>query len=159
MESAQIPASDIGPTLVDERLVGALDELIGAAVGVTTVALAQTVIGQDLTLPQWRALVVISSTNGLRVSDVATRIGMSRPSMTRLVQRLQRRGVIITEPDPSDRRATILRATPAGMAMRVATMSGRRRLIVDALGSGAEALSPDLAHCLMAIAQALGRYR
>ncbi|HEY7937598.1 MAG TPA: MarR family transcriptional regulator [Candidatus Limnocylindrales bacterium] len=159
MEPTQTPTAHDGLAVVDERLIGALDELVGAAVGVTTVALAQTVIGQDLTLPQWRALVVISSTDGLRVSDVAARIGMSRPSMTRLVQRLQRRGVIVAEPDPSDGRATILRATAAGMAMRVATMTGRRRLIVEALGSRPETFSPDLAHGLTAIARALERYR
>lgn len=159
MESAQTPAPDAALAGVDEGLVAALDELVGAAVGVTTVALAQTVLGQDLTLPQWRALVVISSADGLRVSDVASRIGMSRPSMTRLVQRLQRRGVIVAEADPSDGRAMILRATPAGMAMRVATMSGRRRLIIDALGTRPEALSPDLAHGLRSIAKALERYR
>ncbi len=138
--------------------MAALDRLVAAAVGVTTVALAETTAGHDLTVPQWRALVVISSSSGLRASEVAARLGMSRPSMSRLIRRLERRGVIVVEPDPTDGRATVLRATPAGVAMRVATMSRRRELILDALAEGSESLPPGLARGLDAIAGSLERY-
>jgi DNA-binding MarR family transcriptional regulator len=143
---------------VDDDLVAALDRLVGAAVAVTTVALSQTVGGDELTLPQWRALVVITSASGLRASEVAARIGMSRPSMTRLVQRLVRRGVVVVTSDPSDGRATILRPTQAGLALRVATMSRRRKLIVDALGARTWSLPPELVRGLDAIAESLERY-
>ncbi len=143
---------------VDDLLLAALDRLVVAAVAVTTVALAQTESARDLTLAQWRALVVISSSNGLRSSEVARRIGMSRPSMTRLVQRLQRRGLIGVEPDPSDGRATILRATTAGAATKVAMMARRRSLIVDALAERRNDLSPEAAGELETIAEALERY-
>ncbi|HEY6013494.1 MAG TPA: helix-turn-helix domain-containing protein, partial [Candidatus Limnocylindrales bacterium] len=83
----------------EDRILAALDRLAAASVGLTTVALAEH--GRDLTLPQWRALVVISTSTGLRASDVADRVGMSRPSMSRLIRRLQRRGVIVVEDDPS----------------------------------------------------------
>jgi hypothetical protein len=45
----------------EDRVLAALDRLVLAAVGVTTVALAESGEGHDLTLSQWRALVVISS--------------------------------------------------------------------------------------------------
>lgn len=140
----------------DERILAGLDRLAVAAIGVTTVALAEH--GRDLTLPQWRALVVISSSSGLRASDVASRIGMSRPSMSRLIRRLQRRGVIVADEDPSDRRATILRATPAGVAMRVATMARRRDLMAEALATHRGPLPRELGAGLDAIAEALERY-
>lgn len=142
----------------DDDLVGALDRLVASAVAVTTVALSQTVGGGELTLPQWRALVVITSAEGLRASEVAARIGMSRPSMTRLVQRLERRGVIVVERDPSDGRATILRPTQVGLALRVETMSRRRKLIVDALGARTTSLPPELVRGLDAVAESLERY-
>ena len=142
----------------DEHLLAALDRFAGAAVAVTTVALTQTAGGGELTLPQWRALVVITSANGLRASEVAARLGMSRPSMTRLVQRLVRRGVVVVDSDPSDGRVTILRPTQAGLALRLATMSRRRKLIVEALGARSKPLPPDLICGLDAVAESLERY-
>lgn len=140
----------------EDRILAALDRLAAAAVGLTTLALAEQ--GRDLTLPQWRALVVISTSTGLRASDVADRIGMSRPSMSRLIRRLQRRGAIVVEHDPSDRRATILRATPAGVAMRVATMTRRRELMAEALAAHPVPLPRELVSGLDAIADELERY-
>ncbi|MGH2513687.1 MAG: MarR family winged helix-turn-helix transcriptional regulator [Candidatus Limnocylindrales bacterium] len=141
-----------------ESLLAALDRLVLAAVGVTTVALAESGEGHDLTLSQWRALVVITSADGLRASEVAQRIGMSRPSMSRLIRRLERRGVIVADQDPHDGRATILRATRTGAAMRVATMNRRRELMAEALDARPGTLPPDLAGGLDAIAGALERY-
>jgi DNA-binding MarR family transcriptional regulator len=140
----------------EDRILAALDRLAAASVALTTVALAEQ--GRDLTLPQWRALVVISTSTGLRASDVADRIGMSRPSMSRLIRRLQRRGVIVVEDDPGDRRATILRATPAGVAMRVATMTRRRKLMAEALAAHRGPLPRELASGLDAIADELERF-
>jgi DNA-binding MarR family transcriptional regulator len=142
----------------DDHILAALDRLASAAVGMTTVALAANGQVHDLTLPQWRTLVVISASTGLRASEVASRIGMSRPSMSRLIRRLQRRGVIVVEVDPTDRRAMILRATPVGVAMRVAAMARRRELMAEALAAHPGRLPRDLAGGLDAIADALERY-
>jgi DNA-binding MarR family transcriptional regulator len=142
----------------DDRMLAALDRLTTAAVGVTALALAETAAAHDLTLAQWRALVVISASDGLRAGEVASRIGMSRPSMSRLVRRLQRRGVVFVAEDPDDRRATILRATPAGVAMRVATMARRRTLMAEALAARRGPLPDELGGALDAIADALERH-
>jgi DNA-binding MarR family transcriptional regulator len=142
----------------EDRVLAALDRLVLAAVGVTTVALAESGEGHDLTLSQWRALVVISSSTGLRASELAQRIGMSRPSMSRLVRRLERRGVIVAEQDPNDGRATILRATSTGVSVRVAMMARRRELMTDALAARPGSLPRDLASGLDAIAEVLERY-
>src|ERR1035437_10988056 len=83
---------------------------------------------------------------------------MSRPSMSRLVRRLERRGVIVAEQDPNDGRATILRATSTGVAVRVAMMARRRELMTDALATRPGSLPRDLASGLDAIAEVLERY-
>jgi DNA-binding MarR family transcriptional regulator len=142
----------------NDRVLAALDRLATAAVGVTALALAETAAARDLTLAQWRALVVISSSDGLRAGEVAARIGMSRPSMSRLVRRLERRGVIAVAEDPNDGRATILRATPAGDAMRIATMARRRTLMAEAVAARREPLPKSLADALDAVADALERH-
>lgn len=83
---------------------------------------------------------------------------MTRPSMSRLVRRLERRGVISVHEDPLDGRAAILRATANGRQMHLATMARRRELMAEALGARAGALPDDLATGLAAIADALERY-
>lgn len=142
----------------EDPVLMALDRLALAAVGVTTVALAEGGTGHDLTLAQWRALVVISSSKGVRASDVADRIGMTRPSMSRLVRRLERRGVVSVHSDPLDGRAAILRATANGRQMHLATLARRRELMAEALAARAGVLPDDLATGLAAIADALERY-
>ena len=97
-----------------ERIVEAIEGLVVEAVGITTVALVQATPGIDLSLPQWRALVVVgSSETGMRVGEVAGRIGSAVPTTSRLVRRLERRGLLEAVRDETDRRATIVRLTPA----------------------------------------------
>ncbi|MGZ8820619.1 MAG: hypothetical protein ACXWX1_04745 [Aeromicrobium sp.] len=75
--------------------------------------------------------------------------------MSRLIRRLQQRGVIVVEVDPTDRRATILRATPIGVARRVAAMARRRELVAEALAARPGPLPRELGRGLAAIADAL----
>ena len=57
--------------------------------------------------------------------ELAKRVGLSPAPCWRRLQRLERDGLIAGEPDPSDRRSTLLRLTPLGLeraenAMRAA---------------------------------------
>jgi DNA-binding MarR family transcriptional regulator len=51
---------------------------------------------------------------GTRVSVLAERAQMTKQSMAELVAHLERLGYIERVPDPSDRRAKLVRATPRG---------------------------------------------
>ena len=53
--------------------------------------------------------------NGTRIVSLAERMGTTKQFAGRLVQQLAERGYLQTEPDPADRRATIVRATPEGL--------------------------------------------
>lgn len=53
----------------------------------------------------------------LRVSALAERLGVSQPGMTQLVDRLVAEGSAERIPDPTDRRATLVRITEHGRAL------------------------------------------
>ncbi len=57
----------------------------------------------------------------LTVSDLAKRRKVSLQSASTLVQRLHERGWIVREPDPNDRRQSLLQLTPEGLAHAQAT--------------------------------------
>jgi len=138
-------------------VVDALERLIGAAVGLTTVAIAQAAPA-DLTFQQWRALVVVGHRGGVRVGELATRVGMSMPSASRLVDRLEARGYVSTSRDPRDGRGTIVALTDHGAEVRHAVMARRRALLAAALLEEADGALPDVGTGLTTLVRALERY-
>ena len=57
--------------------------------------------------------------DGTRVSALAERAHMTKQSMAELVHHLERLGYVERVPDPSDRRAKLVRATPRGKELYV----------------------------------------
>ncbi len=53
--------------------------------------------------------------DGTRIVNLAERMGTTKQFTGRLVHQLDERHYVTTEPDPSDRRATIVRTTPEGL--------------------------------------------
>jgi DNA-binding MarR family transcriptional regulator len=53
----------------------------------------------------------------IRLTTLATKEGVSQPSMTQLVQRLERAGLVSRLADPDDGRATLIGITAAGQAL------------------------------------------
>ena len=51
-----------------------------------------------------------------RVSDVNTRLGITMPSVTKLVQELELLKLLQKQPDPADKRVTLLTLTEEGIA-------------------------------------------
>lgn len=119
-------------TRAPEALVEAIDRLVRAGFAVTTRVLADAP-GTDLTVQQWRVLVLVAEGDGLRVGEVAARVGVSQPSASRLVRRMEGAGLVRQDPDPADRRASLVRATPHGGRVATAVLRRRRALIADAL--------------------------
>jgi DNA-binding MarR family transcriptional regulator len=54
------------------------------------------------------------SVRAQRITDLAAGEGVTQPAITRLVNRLEKCGWVAREDDPDDRRAVIVRLTPAG---------------------------------------------
>ena len=148
----------MGPrTTADPALVDVLERLVVGAVGLTTVALEEEGAAVELTFPQWRALVVVGErTSGIRVGLVAGRIGASVPATSRLLRRMEDRGLVRSARDESDRRATLVGLTPSGSRVRRAIVARRRALLVE-LVQGIS-LPPAAVPALSELADAVARY-
>ena len=55
----------------------------------------------------------------LRMSDLATAMGVDKPYTTLVVDDFERRGLVVRSVDPADRRAKIVTITDAGRALAV----------------------------------------
>jgi len=55
--------------------------------------------------------------SGARATDLATRAGITRQSMGEVVRDLVELGFVTMEPDPLDRRAKLVKYTPAGVEL------------------------------------------
>lgn len=131
-----------------------LERLLMGAIGVTAKALAQTPEAAELTLVQWRALVVVESAGHMRIGELATRLGVAVPSASRLARRLERHGLVTTERDEADRRATIVRTSAAGRAVRDAVLHRRRELAGAAVDGALDSATPASAAFLAGLADA-----
>ena len=74
------------------------------------------------------ALLNLAHAEGpLRMSDIANRLVLTRGGTTKVIDRLEEKGLVARRPDPDDRRATVVELTAAGVEMQQ-----RARAIVDA---------------------------
>ena len=144
------------PVEISEELFEAIELLVFGAIGLTSFALAEA-SSVDLTLHQWRALVVIGRAKRIRVGEVAMQIGTPLPATSRLLSRLERRGLLTSARDEKDRRATNIWLTPAGQEVRQAVIQRRRQLIQSAL-AGRGQLQKDLTRGLYALGKAFAPF-
>ena len=68
----------------------------------------------DLTVAQLRVLLVLHSAGPSRMSAIASVIDIALPTATGVVDKLVKKGLVIRETDPQDRRLVICRLSPAG---------------------------------------------
>lgn len=137
-----------------EELVDSLLSASRAMVGLAARSLAD--LDADVTLPQYRALVVLASRGPQRSVDISAELGVNPSTGTRMCDRLVRKGLIRRARTAGDRRSVRLTLTPAGRAL-VAEVIDRRRAelarIVAAIPSGTHA---GLVRGLKAFAAAAG---
>jgi DNA-binding MarR family transcriptional regulator len=143
---------------VSEDIIESLETLAFEAIGMTAAALSLAAAG-ELTVFQWRALVVIGRAEAMRVGDIAAAVGMSLPSTSRLVRRLERNELVTTMRDESDRRATLVRISPKGRVVRDRVVAHRRVLMEKALAAHQGRLPARLAPGLAAISAAFQAFK
>jgi MarR family transcriptional regulator for hemolysin len=110
-----------------------------------------------LTEATWRPLAYVKRLgDGVRQKELATALAIEGPSLVRLLDNLERRGLIERREDESDRRARGIHLTASGceLAARVSRVSGeiQERLLANVADA-------DLAAChrvLEAVEQVLG---
>jgi DNA-binding MarR family transcriptional regulator len=99
-----------------------------------------------ISLPRLSAMSVVVYAGPIGIGALAAAEGVAAPTMSRLVDALQRDGLVRREADPADARGVLVRATSKGT--RVLTKGRRRR--IETLARVLEGLSP---HELAALAR------
>ena len=152
-DDAEAPANDA------EGLADELERIAVGTVGLTTRSLVEAHPGFELTFPQWRALLVLGeAVDGARIGAIAVRVGTTLPATSRLLRRLERRGLMELGADPDDRRATRARLTDRGRIVRGAILDHRRAVLREVAAAVADPGEAELVAGLRAIAIALERY-
>ena len=139
-------------------LASEIERLLTSGIGITARAIDQTQEATELTLVQWRVLVIASQTERLRIGELAAHLGISIPSASRLVRRIEVQGLLTAVRAEDDRRATNIALTDAGRKMVDAVVRRRRELIGLALSAGPEDLFADAAPLVRQIADRLAEF-
>ncbi|MEQ9639347.1 MAG: MarR family winged helix-turn-helix transcriptional regulator [Alphaproteobacteria bacterium] len=95
----------------------------------------------SLTLNEWRVMMALASYPGLAAHELAQLIGIDKMSISRAVRRMTSMGRISRDPDPGDRRRTLLRLTPDGREVFLAIAPAaktRERTLFSALSDTEE---------------------
>lgn len=131
----------------DERLAtsAALDAFAAWAIRSTA--------GRDLSLTTASTLATLDRDGPQRLSDLAVREGVTQPSMTALVTRLERDGLASRGADASDGRAVVVTLTDAGRDV----LTERRTRRASRLAELLDHLEPDERAAVDAAAGALSR--
>ena len=116
-------SNDETPGSEDDGLVDAVMRASRVLVAVAARSLAGA---GDVSLPQYRVLVLLATRGPLRAIDLATALGINPSSATRLIDRLARAGLVRRHRMPSDRRSYRIGLSPAGRDL-VAEVTRRRR--------------------------------
>jgi DNA-binding MarR family transcriptional regulator len=97
------------------------------------------------------ALDRLADEGPLRVSELAAREAMTQPGVTMLVNRMAEAGFVERQPDPTDRRATLVRITGPGRAVLADRHATRTQVLRARLAQLAEQDQARLLDALPAI--------
>lgn len=142
------------PDLAVERLT---DELLAFSRVVVAHA-ARVMAGEqsEVTLPQYRALVLLGSRGPCRSTDLATELEVRPSTITRMCDRLVRRGLVRRFRRADDRRASWLELTASGRELMGAMMRLRRAEIARLVAVSGVTDPAAVAGALAALVRAAG---
>jgi len=122
--------NDLPARTAEADAVAALELMTRALVGLTLQSL-QALDG-EVSVPQFRLLLVLSGLGRVPSSRIAAELGMSPGSVTRLADRLEAAGLLTRGADPRSRSIVTLEVTPAGIDL-VARVVERRHVLLAAV--------------------------
>ena len=85
----------------------------------------ETLAPWDITPAQFRALRVLRRHGVMRLSELSDRLHIAARSTTEVIDALQARGLTGRQPDPADRRATLVELTSQGHGVMDAIRAAR----------------------------------
>jgi DNA-binding MarR family transcriptional regulator len=117
----------------DHDLVDAF--LTASRVLVAVAARSLAAAEADVTLPQYRVLVVLASRGRQRIVDLAEQLAVNSSSATRICDRLEGHGLVRREPSPEDRRVVWVSITADGERLVRQVSNARRDHIANILAA------------------------
>jgi len=132
----------------DEDLVDAFITASRALVGVAVRSIAAAPV--PLTLPQHRALVLIASGRASNVSTLQGHLGINQSNVSRLVERLDRLGLVSRERSASDGRSFVIALTELGRESLEQVTRRRREEIAAVLAAMSDAQRADAVAAMQA---------
>jgi DNA-binding MarR family transcriptional regulator len=135
-----------------QRSDSIIDSVLSASrVLVAVAARSLSDIGEDVTLPQYRTLVVLASRGPQNMAALAEAVGVTPATATRMCDRLVRKKLIIRRSERGDRRQVRLVLSKSGLELVALVTARRRREIERIVGT-----VPDEERDVLV--QALGRF-
>jgi DNA-binding MarR family transcriptional regulator len=142
--------SEIQRKLFSGRFV---DDHLSALLGRASVAISEE-FHEDVRLyrmpiPHWRVLATLSDNTGISLSELAELTLLNQPTVTRLVQRLESKGLLRKATDAWDRRISRIFLTKRGherVDQLIALAAARQKQILQ--GLDAEALKASLQYLI-----------
>jgi DNA-binding MarR family transcriptional regulator len=122
---------DLPVTLTEQQRTAtaeALDE-------VTRFAIRQMTTLRQIGFSAVATLATLDSSGPCRLTELAGREGISQPSMTAMVSRLERQGLVERQRDPSDGRIVLVAMTGAGQDMLRRRRAGRVAFLSSLMGA------------------------
>lgn len=106
-----------------------------------TAVVARTLseVAEQITVPQLRVLVLLSTRGPMNLTTIAQHLGVNPSNASRTCDQLVATGRLLRAPDPQDGRSSMLELTADGARFVADIMSARRRL----LGTVISRMSPD----------------
>jgi DNA-binding MarR family transcriptional regulator len=139
----------VAPDVVDAVLTASR-----MLIGVATRSLGAA--AEEITIAQYRALVVLASRGPQRLVDLAGALGVLPSTAGRMCDRLLRKKLIRRHRARTDRRAVLVSVTAAGREVVDQATARRRQLIADVLGRLSPARQRAVGAALRAFAAAAG---
>ncbi len=105
----------------------------------------------DISVPQVRALSFIDLNTAVSLSELAEHIGLTLPSMSKMIDGLVERGLVSRTEDPQDRRRVILCLTEAGRVTVETAQAATRAALSERMAG----LEPDQRNAVVRAMDAL----
>ena len=118
----------------DGRFTGSADpveddlgHLLTQAASLALAEFREDLRGHGVSSTEWRALSILATLPGQTVGQLAVRCLLQQPTMTKLLERVVRAGMVRREASAGDRRVVRLRLTPEGEALVAGLAQQARR--------------------------------
>ncbi len=77
-------------------------------------AFTEVVRGYGITLPMWRVLAALNETDGQRMGELAERTSIDASTLSRVIDAMQRQGLVTRQRQDADQRGVTVHRSPAG---------------------------------------------